>query len=417
MHFRSLRSLRQKGTGSRQIIALFVALAMVLSGGGFAQARTVGEISEDISRLSEQEQQIQSQIDDLEGKLDTKRTEIRSLENDIAILQAEIDQLQLQIESTQVKIDRMNAEIEKTQIEIRITEKQIEKTKLNLGALVRLLHSLDGENPFAILVANKNFSEILDQVQYTQRIQGRTQENLDLIQQLRHDLEVQKADLEDQLTQAQALQAQLNSEKVAIGEKRSQKDEILKTTEGEEANYQNILADKKAASEQIESQINSLEQELKDSGQFVTPPAVGSGVFIMPVNGVVTQRYGSTDFSHNYNSNMHNGIDISGPIGSPLFAAADGVVVGMGSLEGAYGNWVAIKHNSLGGIVSLYGHMAASAYVGVGSSVVQGDVIGTQGNTGFSFGDHVHFTVFVVFKVSGSIPYGQHIDPAPYLGI
>ena len=87
----------------------------------------------------------------------------------------------------------------------------------------------------------------------------------------------------------------------------------------------------------------------------------------------------------------HNGIDIAAPVGTPLYAAAEGkVIIARYGWNGGYGNYVVINHPN--GTQTLYGH-ASSLNVSEGQYVKQGQVIAKMGNTGRSTGSHVHFEV------------------------
>jgi murein DD-endopeptidase MepM/ murein hydrolase activator NlpD len=99
---------------------------------------------------------------------------------------------------------------------------------------------------------------------------------------------------------------------------------------------------------------------------------------------------------------MHEGIDLGAAYGTPIHAAADGVVVYCGWMEG-YGNLTVIDHG--GGIATAYGHQS-SISVGCNQRVTQGEVIGAVGSTGHSTGPHLHFEVRV---------NGTPVDPLGYL--
>jgi murein DD-endopeptidase MepM/ murein hydrolase activator NlpD len=88
---------------------------------------------------------------------------------------------------------------------------------------------------------------------------------------------------------------------------------------------------------------------------------------------------------------MHEGIDLVAAAGTPVHAAADGVVVGAAP-NGRYGNWVRIDHG--GQLTTVYGHLAAFAPgIEPGASVERGELIGFVGSTGRSTGAHLHFEV------------------------
>ena len=88
---------------------------------------------------------------------------------------------------------------------------------------------------------------------------------------------------------------------------------------------------------------------------------------------------------------MHEGIDLVAPAGTPVLAAADGVIVGAAP-NGRYGNWIRIDHG--GKLATVYGHLMGFAPgIEPGQTVVRGEVIGFVGSTGRSTGAHLHFEV------------------------
>ncbi|MGE0217864.1 MAG: M23 family metallopeptidase [Mycolicibacterium sp.] len=119
--------------------------------------------------------------------------------------------------------------------------------------------------------------------------------------------------------------------------------------------------------------------------------------FAMPTRGVWTSGFG-----YRWGV-LHGGIDIANAIGTPILAAADGVVIEAGPTAG-YGAYVKLKHAD--GTVTLYGHIN-SWLVSVGERVMAGDQIATMGNRGNSTGPHLHFEVLV----NGS----DRIDPVGWL--
>jgi murein DD-endopeptidase MepM/ murein hydrolase activator NlpD len=102
---------------------------------------------------------------------------------------------------------------------------------------------------------------------------------------------------------------------------------------------------------------------------------------------------------------LHAGIDFAGPLGTPEYAAMDGVVVRAGAASG-FGLAVYIRHDN--GDVTVYGHMQ-QILVAEGQVVRAGETIALLGNQGQSTGPHLHFEVHL-----GGID-GQKVDPLPWL--
>ena len=112
-------------------------------------------------------------------------------------------------------------------------------------------------------------------------------------------------------------------------------------------------------------------------------PAQFNG-YIWPTKGVITSGYGMRW------GRMHKGIDIAAPVGTPVLAAAPGVVVSAGWNSGGYGNLVEIQHPD--GSLTLYAHNNR-VLVRRGQQVAQGQQISEMGSTGRSTGPHCHFEV------------------------
>jgi murein DD-endopeptidase MepM/ murein hydrolase activator NlpD len=120
--------------------------------------------------------------------------------------------------------------------------------------------------------------------------------------------------------------------------------------------------------------------------------------FIWPARGQLSSPYGWRW------GRMHYGIDIAADIGTPIYAAAPGVVITAGWDDGGYGNLVEIKHPN--GAITVYAHND-QIYVRQGQQVAQGETIAAMGSTGRSTGPHLHFEI---------LPNGQGaVDPMAYL--
>ncbi|MCJ0905330.1 M23 family metallopeptidase [Rhodococcus sp. ARC_M6] len=120
-------------------------------------------------------------------------------------------------------------------------------------------------------------------------------------------------------------------------------------------------------------------------------------LFVLPAAGTFTSNFGSRW------GTLHAGVDIAGPIGTPILAVADGTVIDSGPASG-FGMWVRLQHAD--GTITVYGHIDTST-VTVGQQVMAGDQIATMGNRGFSTGPHLHFEVHLAGE--------NKIDPLPWL--
>ena len=133
--------------------------------------------------------------------------------------------------------------------------------------------------------------------------------------------------------------------------------------------------------------------------------AVPPGTWTWPVVGRMTTQYGGCTAA----MCPHWGIDIAAPPGTPVLAAADGVVAAIGWDPDGYGHYIVLDHGA--GWQTLYGHLQSAKLSGsvmtLGMAVSQGDAMGGLGNSGASTGPHLHFEVR---------RDGAHIDPTRVLG-
>jgi murein DD-endopeptidase MepM/ murein hydrolase activator NlpD len=113
-------------------------------------------------------------------------------------------------------------------------------------------------------------------------------------------------------------------------------------------------------------------------------PKKQPGIFMWPVKGVLVSRFGVRG------GTKHQGIDISAPQGTPVYAAASGRVLYSDSKLRGYGNLVLISHSN--GFMTVYAHNKDNL-VREGDSVSQGQKIATVGATGNAEGPHVHFEI------------------------
>jgi murein DD-endopeptidase MepM/ murein hydrolase activator NlpD len=132
----------------------------------------------------------------------------------------------------------------------------------------------------------------------------------------------------------------------------------------------------------------------------------GSGVLAAPVPGRIGSGFGMRLHPIFHTWRMHSGVDIGAACGTPIRAAAAGVVVAR-SFDSASGNRLGIDHGVIGGqhLITYYLH-ARSYSVTMGTRVQAGEVVGSVGSTGWSTGCHLHFSVWA---------NGALVDPQRYL--
>ncbi len=238
-----------------------------------------------------------------------------------------------------------------------------------------------------------------------------TTEQLQLNLKILDPLEICHADCKKTISTVDFDTVEIQTNTLFIGDKRIRRDGI----NGSEyaIDLVTYIGDKKVSSEHMMSvPVKKPVSQIIERGIRAESLSLGTysvlqttGYFCWPVVGLftVTSPYGYRSLGN------HKGIDISGASasGSLVVAGASGTITTAGWSNGGYGNYVIIDHGN--GVETLYAHMLDnSIMVNPGDKVTKGQAIGRVGNTGYSFGAHLHFEVRV---------NGNRINPAPYLGL
>ncbi len=128
---------------------------------------------------------------------------------------------------------------------------------------------------------------------------------------------------------------------------------------------------------------------------------------MQPVDNIkLTSSFGVRSDPFHGTAAMHAGVDIPGPIGTPVYATADGVI-GRSGRFGGYGNLITVNHGK--GIETRYGHLSKILVAG-NTRVRRGQLIGLMGSTGRSTGSHLHYEVRVDGAAVNPMPFMQNAN-------
>ncbi len=141
---------------------------------------------------------------------------------------------------------------------------------------------------------------------------------------------------------------------------------------------------------------DTLASEAEQQAAFPTGKPVAGDLSISSEFGLRPNPFGGRSYE------MHEGVDFAGPMGKPVLATADGVVMAA-EYDRSYGNYVKIDHGY--NYETLYAHLSELA-VTIGDRVQRGDVLGALGSTGRSSGPHLHYGIY---------RNGQAVNPRYYL--
>jgi murein DD-endopeptidase MepM/ murein hydrolase activator NlpD len=353
---------------------------------GSAQERE-GVLTSDIAALGEE-------ISALEGQVAALRTQEAAAEAQLAAKQAELDEAEAELARSLDRLETLRAHLKQALIVLR-------------KRLVAIY--MQGSTDITSLVlTSADYDELVSTAQYLEAIRSSDEALAERVRSLRDEarrmVEIRR---EAKLT--------IEAARDAIAAKEQRLETTRSTLESREGDLHAARAERQSSLDGIRGEIHQhedvaaglraeIQQQLAEATSGMPLPAgplpsASAAGLIWPIEGTITSPFGYRW------GRMHEGIDIAAAEGTPIMAAASGTVVLMQSeaSSGGYGNYTCIDHG--GGLSTCYAHQSSFA-TSEGASVSQGELIGYVGNTGHSYGAHLHFEVRIE---------GVPTDPLGYL--
>ncbi len=411
----------------KKLPIFFISLALCFGNFVFA-ATNQQELKSEADKKNQELKEINAQVKKVQNSLEDTKSQKQTLQSELNQMNSNLNQLDLGIKSSQITIEKLGLEIESDQYDIEDSTKKIQMKKETIAEILRQLQQKDEfESPALIFLKNKRLTDVILEIQGMKDLQDKMVVDINEFKDLKDQLsnQVKTATIKKQQKSIEA--ENFKNRKIIIEETKKYRQTLLTQTKEKEKAYQQSLTELQKRQEQIAYEIEKLEAELRGQINTKLLPPSGTGVLLMPVQGIITQDYGSTNFAKKggYRGKWHNGVDIAAPIGTPVFAAEKGEIIASGNQDsychkGAYGKFVVIKHEN--NLATLYAHLSLIIKK-EGDLVERGDLIGYVGNTGYSTGSHLHFTVYAAntVKIEPSkqcgpkMPYGGDLNPMKYL--
>ena len=318
--------------------------------------------------------------------------QIRSLQNDISGLQRRQT-------VAQTRLDRERATLSRTQGQLRAERFRLARLRVRLAesrsALAQrlvMLYKADEPDLVTAVLEADGFAELLERMEFLTRLSRQDSRILSRVRVAKRDatetagrlgtLERRQrraaAAILEQRNELAAVRAALVDRRQRFQAARGVRAARLARVSANRRDDERALAALERASARVAAKLRAVQQP----GSLPAGPIrTGSGTLIWPVNGPITSPFGPRW------GRLHAGIDIGAPEGTPIRAADSGSVTLAGN-EGAYGLYTCIGHGT--GLSTCYAHQSRID-VRAGQNVTKGSVIGAVGNTGRSFGAHLHF--------------------------
>lgn len=409
----SVKSMKHKST------KLFVATAAL-----FLFIQTPLAYATTLSDLKDEKKQIETKKNELNSSINAKSNAISSIEEkqqklveQIQTLNDEISKTNSSIQAVLAEINVANTEIETLKGSIEELERKIEERDELLQERARAIQAGGSVSYLDVLLGSNSFVDFIDRfsavnalLEADRQIMRDQKEDKQKLEEHKQVLEDKRQNLEGKKTELQNLKASLDSQKA---EKNKLVDELEK--EQEKLKSEKVLLEKEYSealeiSEDLQKQIVTEQNRIAEiarqeearrkaaaaaaagnanggSSNTVNAPE-SNGTWIKPTNGRLTSPYGWRNLGAG--PEFHYGIDLANKTGTPIWAAADGVVSYAAPLS-SYGNVVILTHSIDGAIyTTVYAHLNGFN-VSKGAVVTQGQQIATMGSTGRSTGPHLHF--------------------------
>ncbi len=427
---------------SNKIFALLLAVVLVVSSLSVSCfAVTDAEKAEYEKKIEELQKQIEenkkkieetkkkaSVYDDdvsaLQDKIGALQEQIDLYNEAIAVIDADIAVIDNQIKGVENEIDSLNKQIDELDKQVVDIQQKIADTYTLLGERIRASYMSGASSSLEYLLTSDEFEfqSYLERVELIERI---AEHDDTLIKDLEEEIDSLKAkvlEIEDMKTRLAGKIKELDEVKKEHEAKKKEQEDARQVILDAEAEIQKDLDkvmavidefDKEskayqAAIDKAEDAIMDYENKLAEQNtSFGSGQVSGDMIWPLPYS----DTYVSSSFKMrtlNGVTKQHNGIDIcrwAGTHGATIVAVKDGTVevAYKSGNNGGYGLYVVINHGN--GVKTYYAHLSATL-VNVGDYVTQGTTIGRAGNTGYSFGAHLHFGLMI---------NGGWVNPMNYL--
>ena len=326
-------------------------------------------------------------------------------------LSIQITKYQNQIDELDSKISDLNTQIEEAQNKINESQANYEKQEKLMEARLIAIYEAGETSYLDFILSSESLSDLISNYYLVTELASIDKELLETIQKQKQEIETAKKELETSKNELASSKASKESIATQLQASKNEKDSyVSKLSESEkqtQAELEQLQADNdrinkelKAAEQRYQQQLEELRKKQQNSsnggsgtttsgsGSGSNYVSGGSGYLQRPVKtgSVTTQMYYS-------NGSYHGALDFGIPIGTTVYAAAEGVVLSVKSMSTSYGNHIVIQHTN--GLRTYYAHGNGVFYVSPGQTVSKGQPIMQSGNSGNSFGAHLHFEVRV----------------------
>ena len=361
--------------------------------------KQIHELQSKLSGIQSDAKKLKEQIAAAKSGAANLETEIQNLEYDTTLLSTRIKTMETLINQLDVLYEQQGQQIEELSV------KEAEEQKI-FDNMLRMSYMYGSDTYFHLLFGSENIGDFLSRVDFIVYHFRANNNVLERLSETKASLEKTREEQKNSKDESVVYKSQLEQDKKEYDAKIAEANQKKTQYMADAANAESLYKKKLAETNAINAEIKALYEEQRKNNT-ASSNAAYSGTMGYPLpssyttvsSGFVTRTSPISGKTEN-----HNGFDLPAPRGTSIYAADAGKVV-IARHSSSWGNYVTIDHG--GGIMTLYAH-ASSLNVTVGQTVKKGDTIAYVGSTGWSTGNHLHFTVY---------KNGVAVNPASYIGL
>ncbi len=440
------------------IMAAIMLLSLILSLIPVARAASSGEIRNQINDLKEQQNGIRQEMQELRDQYEKNEDEIADIIARKAIIDQEIFLLYTEIDNINEQLNAFALLIADKQDELDDAQGRYEALNIEYRDRIRTMEEEGSMSYWEVLFKANSFADLLDRLNMIQEIAAADRRRLGeladaaaAVEDARNVLQEEKAALEQTHQELEDTYTQLEGKKQEAEDTLAELIEKGKEIEGFFEEFELLESDLMAEIAKKEQEYNDAKYQEwlqyiatattapKPTTEPTTAPTTEPGkedtkpgdqgtepeepqptetepeetqppetqppaaTWVLPCYYTkLTSPFGEREAPTDGASTYHQGVDLAGPEGTPIYASRGGTVT-TAKYSGSAGYYVTINHGD--GFSSIYMHMT-NYVVSRGQTVSQGQLIGYMGSTGISTGSHLHFGISL---------NGTYVNPAYYV--
>ena len=403
-----------------------------------ASAMSSSEIRAQINALREEKKAIEAEIKAIKEQYKANEDEIADIVARKNVIDQEIGLLSTELMNINEQISAFNVLIADKQDELDNAQARYDEMNENTKDRIRAMEEDGSISYWEVLFKANSFSDLLDRMNMVEEIAASDQRRLKALGEAAENVAIAQEALEAEKQDLQATKAEMDATQAELDAKRAEADEILlellakgleleemqamfeeqeraflneiaeqerEYTKAKQREYLEWLATSETTAPPTTENANqgSTNNSSGTNSGTNNKPAPDTGGWRIPCSYVqLTSPFGNRTSPTTGASSYHQGVDLSAPAGTPIYAARGGQVSAAtyGSAAGYY-----VRINHMDGFSSIYMHMTHYV-VSAGQNVTAGQLIGYVGKTGVATGNHLHF----------GISYnGACVNPANYI--